>query len=192
MSTSLTQIKSQIAKLEKQAAAIEAGIITRIKAEIAKHGLTAEQLFGSSSAAGNSRMTVKPKTVSNGGASRPAKFVDEAGNSWGGMGKRPQWIREALEAGKSLDDFLVTGKKTTAAKARPSMKAVTPKKTKAARKVAPKNRPTAKNAASVKAADASTIVKQPKKAAAQQSAAKKPAKARAAAAALEPARPHAA
>ena len=36
-----------------------------------------------------------------------AQYRDEAGNTWGGMGPRPRWLRHATEAGKSLDDFLV-------------------------------------------------------------------------------------
>jgi DNA-binding protein H-NS len=35
------------------------------------------------------------------------KFRDETGRTWGGIGKRPQWLRDALAAGKSLQDFAV-------------------------------------------------------------------------------------
>jgi DNA-binding protein H-NS len=38
---------------------------------------------------------------------RAVKFRDTAGNTWGGMGKRPQWLRDALAAGRRLEDFLV-------------------------------------------------------------------------------------
>ena len=38
---------------------------------------------------------------------RSAKFRDAAGNTWGGMGKRPQWLRDALASGKRLDEFLI-------------------------------------------------------------------------------------
>ena len=40
-------------------------------------------------------------------AARKVKYRDEAGNTWGGMGKRPQWLRDALAGGRQLDDFLV-------------------------------------------------------------------------------------
>ena len=36
-----------------------------------------------------------------------AKFRNEAGQTWGGRGKRPQWLRDALAAGKTLADFAV-------------------------------------------------------------------------------------
>ena len=35
------------------------------------------------------------------------KFRDEKGNGWVGLGKRPQWLRDQLNAGKTLADFLV-------------------------------------------------------------------------------------
>ena len=39
---------------------------------------------------------------------KPAvKYKDEEGNTWGGRGKRPGWITEALEAGRNLEEFLV-------------------------------------------------------------------------------------
>lgn len=168
MSTSLSKIKSQIARLQKQAATIETGIVARIKGEIAKHGLTVEQLFGGSTTVGATRSAVKPKAAKT-GVAKPAKFADDNGNTWGGMGKRPQWIKDALESGKSLDDFLV------AAKAAPA------KKMKAAKKLAPKKQATAKKAAPTKAAAAPAAAKRSVKAAAKKSATKKPAKARAAA-----------
>jgi DNA-binding protein H-NS len=35
-----------------------------------------------------------------------AKYKDDAGNSWTGRGPKPGWLRTAIEAGKSLEDFL--------------------------------------------------------------------------------------
>jgi len=34
------------------------------------------------------------------------KYSDGAGNVWGGMGPRPAWLRQAIEQGKKLEDFL--------------------------------------------------------------------------------------
>jgi hypothetical protein len=42
--------------------------------------------------------------------SKPPKYADKAGNTWSGMGKRPGWLRDALEGGADLDDFLIAGK----------------------------------------------------------------------------------
>jgi len=36
-----------------------------------------------------------------------AKFKDDAGNTWSGRGSQPRWVRAAVEAGKTLEEFLV-------------------------------------------------------------------------------------
>ena len=38
--------------------------------------------------------------------SAKAKYQDGAGNSWGGFGPRPKWLKDALAGGKKLEDFL--------------------------------------------------------------------------------------
>jgi hypothetical protein len=38
----------------------------------------------------------------------PAKYSDQAGNTWHGRGRHPNWLKEALAAGKMLADFLQT------------------------------------------------------------------------------------
>jgi DNA-binding protein H-NS len=107
MNKSLAKIKQQIEKLQREAASLQSGVIARIRKEIEQHGLTAEDLFGGSagvsSRSGRGRATGARRSKADG----VAKYADGNGNSWGGRGKRPQWIHAALEAGKSLDDFLV-------------------------------------------------------------------------------------
>jgi DNA-binding protein H-NS len=132
MAKTFSQIIDQINRLNKEAAAIQSGVIDRIKKEIAAHGLTVEHLFGSAKARGSktARGTAQ-KTAKRAGA---PKFADGNGNTWGGMGKRPGWIREALAAGKTLSDFLVAGKPKAAKPAA----AAKPKKAVAAKKSAGK------------------------------------------------------
>lgn len=36
------------------------------------------------------------------------KYIGPAGQPWSGRGKSPLWLTEALQAGRSLDDFRVT------------------------------------------------------------------------------------
>ncbi len=36
-----------------------------------------------------------------------AKYRDGEGRSWSGRGSRPRWLRNALEQGKTLEDFAV-------------------------------------------------------------------------------------
>lgn len=120
MARTLSKIKEQIAKLQKEADLIQSSVIARIRKEIALHDLTVEHLFGSATAAG-SEIAKQPRTAApkapatrKKAAGKPAKFADDQGNTWGGMGKRPQWIREALEAGRTLEDFLVSASKLAA------------------------------------------------------------------------------
>lgn len=120
MARSLSKIKEQIAKLQKEADSIQSSVIARIRKEIALHDLTVEHLFGSATAAG-SEMAKQPRAVASKAPAtrkkatgKPAKFADDQGNTWGGMGKRPQWIREALEAGRALEEFLVSAAKPAA------------------------------------------------------------------------------
>lgn len=40
-------------------------------------------------------------------AQMPAKYRDDAGNSWSGRGLQPRWLKEALSSGKTLESFRV-------------------------------------------------------------------------------------
>lgn len=40
----------------------------------------------------------------------PAKYRDpDSGKTWSGRGKQPVWLREAVAAGKQVEDFAVSG-----------------------------------------------------------------------------------
>lgn len=104
MAKSLASILSQIERLQKEAASIQSEVVARIRKDIAKYGLTAEQLFGATGSAKPSRAVPGAKTSK---VAKPPKYADGTGNTWGGMGKRPEWIRQALAAGKALEDFLI-------------------------------------------------------------------------------------
>lgn len=117
MAKSLSSILSQIERLQKEAAAIQTEVVARIRKDIEKYGLTAEQLFGGTSPAkrgGAKTAAVKPaqstkvaKAPKAPKMPKPPKYADGTGNTWGGMGKRPDWLRAALAAGKSLEEFLI-------------------------------------------------------------------------------------
>lgn len=121
MAKSLSQLMTQIEKLQKEAASIQSGIVDRIKKEIARHGLTADHLFGSStpSAASEKAKPGKSKAGKTG-----AKFADDQGNSWSGFGPKPGWLRAALDAGRSIQEFLAAGAASDSA---PTPKAKKPK-----------------------------------------------------------------
>ena len=82
------------------------------------------------------------------------KYADGAGNTWGGMGKRPVWIHEALAAGKSLEDFLIAKPEAAAfGKSKPAKTSAKPKappQTVAAAKKRPPKKAAAKRSARIK------------------------------------------
>src|SRR5205085_6975443 len=111
----LADIKAEIAKLEKQAAAMKdevAGVIGRIKEAIKVYGLTAGDLgFGATQKASTEpKASGKPAAATS---ERPSsstsigvpKYRDPAtGSTWTGRGKPPKWIASA----KDRDAFLIT------------------------------------------------------------------------------------
>lgn len=124
MTQSYTQLVKQIEDLKLEAERARRkemdGVIGRIRDAIAVYSLTAEDLGlnGAGASRGKaSQAVVQPATVvkrrrrrGNGAAHKPArevKFSNGSGGTWGGRGKRPQWLRDALNQGRSLADFLV-------------------------------------------------------------------------------------
>ena len=41
------------------------------------------------------------------GQAAPIKYRDEHGNTWAGRGMKPVWLREAIDNGANLEDYLV-------------------------------------------------------------------------------------
>ena len=132
MAQTAAQIREQIQKLLAKEQALkereEEGVVERIREAIAFYGLTPERLFGpSSTKASKTRRTRASKSVparalkkrvAAKSAAAPArkgvkgvkvaiKYKDDQGNGWSGRGSQPRWLRAALEAGKSLEDFAV-------------------------------------------------------------------------------------
>lgn len=126
MPKSLSQIESQIAKLERQRDAMRAkevtAVVARIRQAIDYYGLTAQDLgFDGSSTRrrGNSTKKVTPgatkkatRDATNGSKRvRPTvgriRYRDESGNQWTGHGKRPQWFKDAIASGKKPEDLAV-------------------------------------------------------------------------------------
>jgi len=107
MEQTYAQIEKQIAALQARAEKLkrqEVGeVIARIKKAIAAYGITAQELFGKAAATKSKANTKKTKTAG------VPKYADGSGKVWGGMGPRPQWLREALASGKQLTDFLTGG-----------------------------------------------------------------------------------
>lgn len=122
MAKTYKQIQKQIEQLQRQADALRdseiKGVVDRIKVAIAHYGLTAAHLgLGSKPIKAAGKRTVKAS----------AQFSDGAGNVWSGRGPRPRWLRDALTAGRSIDEFRTgSGTKSKLASAMGQMEAATP------------------------------------------------------------------
>lgn len=121
--STLKAIHEQIAALQAKAEAIRqqevGGVIAKIKDAIAHYGLTAADL----GLAGIAPKAAKPSSPGRkagrkpggrpasagrkGKPARAAKYTDGQGNTWSGVGKRPNWFKAALAAGKKEDELLV-------------------------------------------------------------------------------------
>ena len=114
MAKTLTQINRQIEKLQQQADSLKqqevTGVISRIKSAIDHYGLTARDLGLSQTRAGAGAPRAARKTSARRGLAvnktpAPVKFRDDEGHTWSGRGKRPNWFKSALAAGKSPEDL---------------------------------------------------------------------------------------
>lgn len=121
MAQTYAQLQKQIAGLAAQAEKLKSsevpGVIEKIRDLASSYGITAADIFGSS------RLKAGASKKSS-GRSR-VKYADADGNTWVGMGKRPQWIRDALDAGRSLDEFVqgAAAKQSTSTASAPARKA---------------------------------------------------------------------
>lgn len=99
------ELKEQAEKLLAEAERMREQEITDavadIKRKIDLYGLTAEDL-GLAKSAGPGRTRSKNKAV--------VKYRGPNGETWsGGRGRKPQWVTQALQQGRNLEDFAVKG-----------------------------------------------------------------------------------
>ena len=118
MAKSYEQLQKQIAELQAEAEQVRKKevdeVIGRIREAIDHYGLTAADLGFRTGAAKADKAPKadrkKPGRKPGAKAAKPAApalYRDEAGNTWGGRGKRPKWLHEALAGGRKLEDFKV-------------------------------------------------------------------------------------
>ena len=122
MAQTYTQIQRQIDALQKQADKLKqkevGGVVDRIKEAIAHYGLTADQLFGASNSGARKSTLSSAKSSEKSGHAKGASsaaYADGGGNTWGGRGPRPRWLRDALAAGKTLEGFATGSTETKSA-----------------------------------------------------------------------------
>lgn len=108
MSKTYADIQKQIEALSKEAEKLRKkeieGVIERIKEAISTYGLTAADLGLQTR---KSPARTRGAQRRGGGAGKDVKYRDGNGNTWGGRGPRPAWLRDALAAGRDLQDFAV-------------------------------------------------------------------------------------
>ena len=113
---SLASLTAQIAALQSQADALRkkevAGVIAKVKDAITHYGLTAADLgLGKAApkvakAAVGTPIKKARKNAAGKKSARPAKYKDGQGKTWSGIGKRPDWFKAALAAGKTPQHLL--------------------------------------------------------------------------------------
>ena len=116
MAKTIAQINAQIEKLQKQADVLKtkevAGVVARIKVAIEHYGLTAADLglSGRVTNAVKSAGKVVAKKARKKAAKKSTgviRFRDDAGHTWTGNGKRPNWYLAAIESGKTPESLAV-------------------------------------------------------------------------------------
>ncbi len=119
MAKNYSQIQTQIKKLQAEAQAIRAkeiaAVVAKIRSAIAHYGLTVQDLGLNGRAPkaakpANAALPAIKKSRKNAAAKKLAgviKYRDDAGHTWTGHGKRPNWYLAALANGKSAEDLLV-------------------------------------------------------------------------------------
>jgi DNA-binding protein H-NS len=104
MST-VAELLAQKAEIEKKIAEAQreekSSAIAQVKALMAQHGLSVADLASRAPVSGRA-------TSAKSGAKVAAKYRDPStGSTWSGRGLKPNWLKAALDSGKSLTDFAV-------------------------------------------------------------------------------------
>ena len=103
------ELQKQIEALQKEAEALKNrerdGVIERMKEAIAVYEISAEDL---GLGGGRGMRSGRGAGAGRRGPQRRAEgvaYADGKGNTWGGRGPRPRWLKDALANGAQLTDF---------------------------------------------------------------------------------------
>lgn len=114
MRTTTLEIQKQIAVLQAQLLEVRksevADAVARAQSIIEEFGLTIEDLFGN-------KVSVKTPAEKKERKLVAMKYRGPAGDTqlWTGRGVQPRWVREVKAAGKSIEEYLITGAEDKAA-----------------------------------------------------------------------------
>ena len=95
------EIQADLARLKAESEEV-AGVIAKIKEAIKHYGLTPADLFGDEPKKA-SKVAKKPAKK----AKRTSTAYSDGVNTWSGFGPKPAWLKDALEAGKTLEELKV-------------------------------------------------------------------------------------
>ena len=96
----MAQAQALMAQAEQARKEELTSVIADIKAKMKQFGITAADL--GAAAGGSSKKPGKSKSTA------PAKYRGPNGELWaGGPGRKPEWVRAVLAAGKSVDEVLI-------------------------------------------------------------------------------------
>lgn len=96
----MAQAQNLMAQAEQARKTELASVIADIKAKMKQYGITVADLGGAS--AGGAKRGPKAKTTA------APKYRGPNGELWaGGPGRKPQWVRDVLAAGKNLDAYRI-------------------------------------------------------------------------------------
>ena len=97
------RIDADFERIEKGIAALQdaakAKAIVEVNAFMQQHGLTRSDIGAMLDRAKASKPTKTP---------RAPMYRNSAGQTWGGRGKHPTWLRTELGLGRKLDDFKIS------------------------------------------------------------------------------------
>ena len=109
------ELRERIAKIQEERAKEREKDLTRIvatfKAELTAHGLTPADVLELLGLPLNQDRAVRGK-LSGPGSKKPTAKVthrnDRGEGTWGGKGRQPKWLADALTNGRKLDEFAVS------------------------------------------------------------------------------------
>lgn len=97
----MAQAQALMAQAEQARKEEMTGVIANIKSMMKQHGITVADLGGAPSS-GSIRKSNSTRVAA------PAKYKGPNGELWaGGPGRKPEWVRSILAAGKSVEDYRI-------------------------------------------------------------------------------------
>lgn len=108
---SLEEVNRLKRELEKKEVELRRGEISRTRREIeemlARRGLSLNEVYPRLRASGGKAQDSEAATTSAPASSRAVYRDPATGKTWSGVGRRPKWVLDAINAGRSLAEFRV-------------------------------------------------------------------------------------